>query len=52
MAKKLTEEEMRKEVLKDPEIRKVRGVLKDVVPEAVAEYKEKEKRKHAGSTDG
>ena len=49
MAKKLTEEEMRKEVLKDPEIRKVWGALKDIVPEAVVEYKKK--RKHASSTD-
>ncbi|KAF5416499.1 MAG: hypothetical protein C5S48_02675 [Candidatus Methanogaster sp.] len=49
MAKELTEEEMLKEALKDPEIRKIWGALKDIVPEAAAECKEK--RAHARSTD-
>ena len=45
MAKKLTEEEMRKDVLKDSEIKKVWGTLNDIVPEAVAEYEEKRRQK-------
>lgn len=35
MAKELTEEEMLGEALKDPEIRKIWGALKDIVPEVV-----------------
>ncbi len=49
MAKKLTEEEMLAEALKDPKIRKVWGALKDIIPEAIAEYKEK--KEHERSTD-
>ncbi|MHC1610487.1 MAG: hypothetical protein ACXQTW_02630 [Candidatus Methanospirareceae archaeon] len=49
MAKELTEEEMLKEALKDPEIRGVWGALRDMFPEAVAECEER--RAHARSTD-
>ena len=38
MAKKLTEEEMLEEALKNPKVRRVSGALRDIVPEAVAEY--------------
>ncbi len=49
MVKELTEEEMREEILKDPELRKIWGALKDIVPEAVVEYKKR--RAHERSTD-
>ncbi len=49
MAKKLTEEEMLEEALKNPKIRRVWGALRDIVPEAVAEHEEK--RKHGGYAD-
>jgi hypothetical protein len=49
MAKELTEEEMLEEALKDPEIRKIWGALRDIVPEAAAEYEKR--RAHARSTD-
>lgn len=49
MAKELTEEEMLKEALKDPEIRKIWGALKDIVPEAAAEYEKR--RAYTRSTD-
>ena len=38
MAKKLSEEELLEEALKNPKIRRVWGALRDIVPEAVAEY--------------
>lgn len=44
MTEKLTEEEMLEEALKNPKIRRVWGALRDIVPEAVAEYEEKRKR--------
>lgn len=49
MAKELTEEEMLEEALKDPKIRRVWGALRDIVPEAAVEYKER--RAHERSTD-
>ncbi len=49
MAKKLTEGEMLEEALKDPKIKSVWGALKDIIPEAVAEYKER--KEHERSTD-
>jgi len=49
MAKKLTEEEMLEEALKDPKIKRVWGALKDIIPEAVAEYKER--KEHERSID-
>ena len=49
MAKELTEVEMLEEALKDPEIRKIWGALKDIFPEAVAECEAR--RAHARSTD-
>ena len=45
MAKKLSEEEMLEEALKNPKVRRVSGALRDIVPEAVAEYEEKRRRK-------
>ena len=50
MAKKLTEEEMLKEALKNPKVRRVSGALRDIVPEAVAEYKEKRRRKSSADS--
>jgi len=44
MTGKLTEEEMLEEALKDPKIKRVWGALKDIIPEAVAEYKERKER--------
>ena len=45
MGKRLTEEEMLKEALKNPKVRRVSGALRDIVPEAVVEYEEKQRRK-------
>ena len=50
MAKKLTEEEMLKEALKNPKVRRVSGALRDIVPEAVAEYEEKRRRKSSADS--
>lgn len=47
MAKKLSKEEMLEEALKDPKIRKVWGALKDIIPEAVTEYKERKERERS-----
>ncbi len=41
MAKELTEEEMREEVLKDPKLREIWGALRDIFPEAAAKYEKK-----------
>jgi len=49
MAKELTEEEMLEEALKDPEIRKIWGALRDIFPEAAAECEAR--RAHARSAD-
>ena len=49
MATEFTEEEMLEEVLKDPELREIWGALRDIVPEAAAEYEQR--RAHARSTD-
>ncbi len=49
MAKELTEEEMLEEVLKDPELREIWGALRDIVPEAAAEYEAR--RAYTRSTD-
>ena len=38
MAKKLTEEEMLEEALKNPKVRRVWDALRDIIPEAVAEH--------------
>ncbi len=49
MAKELTEEVMLEEALKDPEIRKIWGALRNIFPEVAAE---REKRRvHVRSTD-
>ncbi|MEA3283130.1 MAG: hypothetical protein U9Q68_11385 [Euryarchaeota archaeon] len=49
MAKELTEEDMLEEVLKDPELREIWGALRDIVPEASAEYEQR--RAHVRSID-
>jgi hypothetical protein len=49
MAGKLTEEEMREEILKYPKLRMIWGALRDIVPNAAVEYKER--RAHDRPTD-